>query len=448
MKHPALLLAAALCAGGTTTVTRANTPVDTPVNTPVVTSAADAAQVERARALHQRLITIDTHVDIPLNYGTEAYDPMRPGPRTQQVHLPTQAEGGLNTTFLIVFTSQGELTPAGYTKALAEAFTRFSAIHRVTSEMYPEQWSLALTAADVRRIREEGRKVVLIGVENGYPVGDDLNLMDVFYDYGARYFGHTHIGHNQLGDSSMSLDRTLDAPAPLHGGLSAQGRAAVQRANELGIMNDVSHAGIQTTLEIAGLSKAPVIASHSGVKGVYDHPRNLTDEELEAIRDTGGVVQLVAFDTYLRAPPAEKLAALQALRDEYAIRDFPDFAKLSREQMADYRQQADEIELKWPKASTTDLVDHIDYAVALIGVDHVGISSDFNGGGGIRGWDHAGETFNVTLELVRRGYSDEDIAKIWGENLLRVMQDVEQHAAGTGYNERRRKTEQQQAGAR
>jgi membrane dipeptidase len=388
MKHSALILAAALFACGTTTSTHAVTPADTRPGVSVL----DAAQVEHARALHQRLITIDTHVDIPLNYGTEAYDPMRPGPRTQQVHLPTQAEGGLNTTFLIVFTSQGELTPAGYTKALAEAFTRFSAIHRVTSEMYPEQWSLALTAADVRRIREEGRKVVLVGVENGYPVGDALNLMDVFYDYGARYFGHTHIGHNQLGDSSMSLDRTLDAPAPLHGGLSALGRAAVQRANELGIMNDVSHAGIQTTLEIAAVSKAPVIASHSGVKGVYDHPRNLTDEELEAIRDTGGVVQLVAFDTYLRAPPAEKLAALQALRDEYAIRDFPDFARLSREQMTDYRQQADEIELKWPKASTTDLVDHIDYAVALIGVDHVGISSDFNGGGGIRGWDHAGET--------------------------------------------------------
>lgn len=430
MKNYSLMLAAALIASGTATVTQAVTAADA--------SGADAVQVERARALHQRLITIDTHVDIPLNYGTEAYDPMRPGPRTQQVHLPTQAEGGLNTTFLIVFTSQGDLTPTGYTKALSEAFTRFSAIHRVTSEMYPEQWSLALTAADVRRIREEGRKVVLIGVENGYPVGDDLNLMDVFYDYGARYFGHTHIGHNQLGDSSMSLDRTLDVPEPLHGGLSALGRAAVKRANELGIMNDVSHAGIQTTLEIAELSKAPVIASHSGVKGVYDHPRNLSDEELKAIRDTGGVVQLVAFDTYLRAPPAEKLAALQALRDEYGIRDFPDFAKLSREQMAGYRQQADEIELKWPKASTTDLVDHIDYAVALIGVEHVGISSDFNGGGGIRGWDNAGQTFNVTLELVRRGYSDEDIGRIWGANLLRVMEAVERHAAQTGYNARRR----------
>lgn len=431
MKHPALLLAAALFTGGPVTVAHADTPA--------VTSAADAAQVERARALHRRLITIDTHVDIPLNYGTEAYDPMRPGPRGQQVHLPTQTEGGLNTTFLIVFTSQGELTPAGYTKALAEAFTRFSAIHRVTSEMYPEQWSLALTAADVRRIRAEGRKVVLIGVENGYPVGEDLNLMDAFYDYGARYFGHTHIGHNQLGDSSMSLDRTLvEAREPLHGGLSALGRAAVERANQLGIMNDVSHAGIQTTLQVAQLSKAPVIASHSGVKGVYDHPRNLTDEELEAIRDSGGVVQLVAFDTYLRAPPAEKLAALQALREQYGIRDFPDFARLSREQMADYRKQADEIELKWPKASVTDLVDHIDYAVALIGIDHVGISSDFNGGGGIRGWDDAGQTFNVTLELVRRGYSDEQIEQIWGGNLLRVMEAVERYAAQSGYNARRR----------
>lgn len=426
MNHSILMLAAALMVSAGATIAHADTPGE------------DAALIERARALHQRLITIDTHVDIPLDYGTEAYDPMRPGPRNQQVHLPTQTEGGLNTTFLIVFTSQAALTPAGYTKALAEAFTRFSAIHRVTGEMYPDQWSLALTAADVRRIRSEGRKVVLIGIENGYPVGDDLNLMDVFYDYGARYFGYTHIGNNQLGDSSMSLIQPLDKPVSLHGGLSALGRAAVNRANELGIMNDVSHAGIQTTLQIATLSKAPVIASHSGVKGVYDHARNLTDEELKAIRDSGGVVQLVAFDTYLRASPTEKLAAQATLREQYGIRGFSGFSKLSPEQMADYRKQSDEIQQRWPKAGVTDLIDHIDYAVALIGIDHVGISSDFNGGGGILGWENAGQTFNVTLGLVQRGYSDEDIEKIWGGNLLRVMEDVERYAAQTGYNERRR----------
>ncbi|MCC5793239.1 MAG: dipeptidase [Chromatiales bacterium] len=396
--------------------------------------ADDAAMVERARSIHDRAITIDTHVDIPLNFGTEAYDPMRPGPRGQQMHIPTLREGGLNAVFLIVFTPQGDLTASGYTRALSEAFTRFSAIHRVTSEMYPDDWELALTADDVRRIHADGRKIVLIGVENGYPVGNDLNLMDVFYDYGARYFGHTHIGHNQLGDSSMGLDRTLAAPEPLHGGLSGLGRAAVKRANKLGIMNDVSHAGIATTLEIAELSGAPVIASHSGVRALYDHPRNLTDEELKAIRDSGGVVQVVAFDTYLRAPPEQKTAALRALREAFGIRDFPDFARLSREQLAEYRLKADEIELRWPKATVSDLVDHIDYAVELIGVDHVGISSDFNGGGGILGWDDASQTFNVTLELVRRGYSDEDIEKIWGGNLLRVMEAVEAYAEASGYN--------------
>ena len=237
----------------------------------------------------------------------------------------------------------------------------------------------------------------------------------------------------------MDLSRRLTDPEPLHGGLSALGKAAVKRCNELGIMNDVSHAGKQTALDIIAASKAPVIASHSGVKGVFNHPRNLSDDELLAIKKNNGVAQMVAFDTYLRAVPKGKTDATAALWAELGVKDFADLGKLSPEQLKTYRARTDEIELQFPKAGVKDLVDHIDYTVKLIGIDHVGIASVFNGGGGILGWSGAGETFNVTLELVKRGYTEAQVEKIWGGNLLRVMADVEKVAAKSGYNKKRKK---------
>lgn len=401
-----------------------------------VAAETEAELIARARAIHDRVITLDTHVDIPANYGSDAYDPMKPGPRGQQVHIPTQIEGGLDATFLIVFVGQGPLGTAGYSKALSDAMLKFSAIHKVATQQYPDKLGLATTAADVRRISAEGKKVVLIGIENGYPMGERLELLDVFYDYGARYFGHTHIGHNQLGDSSIP-ERRRDDPAELHGGLSKLGKAAVERCNTLGIMNDVSHAGQKTALDIIATSRAPVIASHSGAKGVFNHPRNLSDEELRALAKKNGVAQMVAFDTYLRAVPKDKTAATEALWAEFGIKDFPDLGKLSPERLKDFRAKSDEIELKWPKAGVKDLADHIDYTIKLIGDDHVGIASDFNGGGGITGWNSAAETFNVTLELVKRGYSEEQIGKIWSGNLLRVMADVEDFAANAKKKRRR-----------
>jgi membrane dipeptidase len=400
----------------------------------------DAELIARARSIHDRVITVDTHVDIPANYGSDAYDPMKPGPRGQQVHIPTQIEGGLDATFLIVYVGQGELSVIGYASALSDAMIKFAAIHKVAEKMYPDKIEIAYTADDVRRINAAGKKVALIGIENGYPIGEDIDLIDLFYDYGGRYFGHTHIGHNQLGDSSMDQSRNLtEPPKPLHGGLSDLGKKAVKRCNELGIMNDVSHAGKQTALDIIAASKAPVIASHSGVKGVFNHPRNLSDDELLALKKVNGVAQMVAFDTYLRAVPKDKAAASKALLEEFNIKDMSDMGKLTPDQLKAYRAKADEIELKWPKAGVKDLADHIDYTVKLIGIDHVGIASDFNGGGGITGWNSASETFNVTLELVKRGYTEEQIAKIWGGNLLRVMADVEKYAAKKKYNKKRGK---------
>ncbi|NKB43591.1 MAG: membrane dipeptidase [Alphaproteobacteria bacterium] len=383
--------------------------------------------IERARGIHQRVITVDTHVDIPPNFATPAYDLMKPGPSRQQVHLPTMIEGGLDATFIIVFVGQGPRTDAGYAKALSDAFVKFAAIHRVTSDMYPDQIELARTAEDVRRIDAAGKKIALIGIENGYPMGRDLRLLDQFYDYGARYFGLIHTGHNDLGDSSVP-NRRRGEPAEEHGGLTDLGRQVVHRLNELGIMVDVSHASKQTSLDIIAESKAPVIASHSSLEGVYDHPRNMSDEELMAIKASNGVVQVVAFDTYLRAVPQAKQDAIAALWKDIGVTTISDFRTMPRDELEVYRARMAKLELEFPRAGVKDLADHIDYAVGKVGIEHVGIASDFNGGGGIEGWSDASETFNVTLELVQRGYSEEQIAKLWGGNLLRVLADVEEHA--------------------
>ena len=379
----------------------------------------------KARAIHERVLTIDTHVDIPFDFATPAYDMMKPGPRGQQVHIPTMIEGGLDAPFLIVYMGQGERTIAGYAKAAADAFTKFSAIHRAADDLYKDKIELAYTAADVRRIYTAGKKPILIGMENGYSVGKDLRLLDVYYGYGARYLGLLHNGHNDLGDSAQPNAKEPEAE---HNGLSPLGKQVVEKLNELGIMADISHASMKTALDILAVSKAPVIASHSAVKSVYDHPRNVSDEVLDAIKRSGGVVQVVAFDPYLRAVPAEKTKAIEALRKTMGIRNGADIERLQPGQLQACEAELATIENMWPKADVKNLVDHMDYAIKRIGIDHVGISSDFNGGGGIRGWGNAAETLNVTLELVRRGYTEDQIAKLWGGNLLRVMEQVEAYA--------------------
>ena len=370
---------------------------------------------------------MDTHVDIPPDFGTESYDPREAKRGRGQIDLMGMQRGGLDAVFFIVYVGQGERNAAGYARAMADAFAKFAAIRRMTDVQYPETISLARTAEDVRRIHREGRLAALIGIENGHALGRDLQILDTCYDFGARYLGLLHNGHNDLGDSAVPYPRLKDSPTE-HGGLTDFGRAAVARANDLGIMVDISHAAMTTAMDAIKASRAPVIASHSSVKGVYDHPRNLSDEALTALRDNGGVAQMVAFDAYLRPVSPERRAAFRALRTEMDIKDFADFQQLSDEKRNAYQTRREEIDVKWPKASVKDFTDHIDYAVKLIGIDHVGMASDFNGGGGIAGWDNARDTLNVTVALVRRGYGEEQIAQLWGGNLLRVMETVEASA--------------------
>jgi membrane dipeptidase len=416
-------------------------------------SATQTDLEARARQIHERVITLDTHNDInPSNFTAERN-------YTQdletQVNLPKMSKGGLDASFFIVYVGQGPLTPDDYADAYKQAIAKFDAIHRLTEQIAPDKIELALSAADVPRIAAKGKKVALIGVENAYPVGTDLSRIQEFYDRGARYMSLAHNGHSQFSDSN-----TGERDGWMHNGLSELGRKAVVELNRVGIMVDVSHPSKQSMMQTVALSEAPIIASHSAVRALANHSRNMDDEQLRALKKNGGVIQVVAFASYVKVPKPdspERAAAIQALRKEFGLPE-PGAGRgsagggqgagrgagqggrgggrgglnaLSSEQRAAYDARMADIDKRFPgdpRATVADFVNHIDYAVKLIGIDHVGISSDFDGGGGVDGWNSAAETFNVTLELVRRGYTEQQIAKLWSGNLLRVMSDVEKTA--------------------
>jgi len=392
----------------------------------------DSSLVTRARAIHERVITMDTHDDInPANFTAERNYTQRLG---TQVNLPKMEEGGLDAVFFVVYVGQDDdFTPAGYQQAYDEAIAKFRAIHRLTDSIAPDRIGLALTSADVRRIAASGRKVALIGVENGYSLGDDLRHVQEFYDLGGRYLSLSHNGHSQLSDSNTGEQ---DGVWKWHG-LSPLGKQVVAEANRVGFMLDVSHPSRESMMQTVALSKAPIIASHSGVRALCDHSRNLDDEQLLAIKANGGVAQLVALSEYVKTPPppsAERVAALAALREDFGLpaEGRGAFRSLTPDQRTAYREGMAKLDEQFPpppRATVADFVDGIDYAVKLIGIDHVGIASDFDGGGGVDGWNDASETFNVTLELVRRGYTEEQIGKLWSGNLLRVMDKVQEIAA-------------------
>lgn len=403
--------------------------------------------VARARGIHERVITLDTHDDIsPANFTAERNYTMDLG---NQVNLPKMDAGGLDVAWLIVYVGQGELTEAGYADAYAQAIAKFDAIHRLTEEIAPDRIGLALTSDDVRRLVAEGKKVAMIGIENGYPVGTDLDRVREFAERGGRYMSLSHNGHSQLSDSNTGEGDDVW----LHGGLSDLGREVVAEMNRWGIMIDVSHPSKEANLEAMALSRAPVIASHSAARALGDHSRNMDDEQLFALAENGGVIQTVAFRSYLRP---EKDAAYNEA-SQVVIRDvatemgleipeggrramFRQLQTMSEAEQQAFMQQYQAVQAAAEERMAAmddmpapvdvgDLVDHIDYLVELIGLEHVGISSDFDGGGGVTGWNDASETFNVTLELVRRGYTEEEIGMLWSGNLLRVLDEVQAVAA-------------------
>ncbi|MDH3733635.1 MAG: dipeptidase [Gemmatimonadota bacterium] len=386
------------------------------------TPAAAADLEERAREIHESVLTVDTHDDIPFNFATPEVDPLN---ADRQVNLEKMRAGGLDVGFFIVYVGQTERNDANYARAKADAMTKFDAIHRMTDVMYPDQIGLAYTADDVERLHAEGKLVAAIGIENGYVIGRDLSLLRTYHDLGARYITLAHNGNNDIADSAQPNEEFGDT-AGENGGISEFGEQAIAEMNRLGIMVDVSHVSKEASLEAMRLSRAPVIASHSSTYALADHPRNMDDEQLLALRDNGGVMQTVALGAFVKAASAEEQAAVDELRASIGSEGF---SSMTPEQRDAFRSGMEDIRARFPEATVSDFVDHIDHAVDLIGIDHVGVSSDFDGGGGVEGWQDASETFNVTLELVRRGYTETDIRQLWGGNTLRVWRAVEDVAA-------------------
>ena len=364
---------------------------------------SDKDLIQKAKEIHQKVTILDTHDDIDVNNFTSEKNYSQN--LNTKVNIPKMDYGGMDVAWFIVYTAQGELNKEGYEKAAINATEKFDAIKRLVSEYAPEKISLATNSNQVDSIMKMGKKVAMIGVENAYPIGEDLHEIKRYANLGARYMSLAHNGHNQFSDSNTGeFDNSSK-----HNGISELGKKAIDSMNYYGIIVDISHPSKEAIRQTIIHSKAPVIASHSSARTLSDHPRNLDDEQLFWIKENGGVVQTVALALFVNKEKHEKyMTAIEKLEDKFN------------------KEELEKIKKKFPPVNVSDFVDHIDYIKNKIGIDHVGISSDFDGGGGIEGWQDASETFNVTLELVKRGYTEEEISKIWSGNLLRVLDEVQE----------------------
>jgi membrane dipeptidase len=385
--------------------------------------ASDEERVSRkADKLHQAMLTVDTHCDTPMRLSRVGFDL---GKRNERgcVDFPRMKEGGLDAEFFAVFIGQGPRTPEAYETEHANTLEIFDSIYK-SLERYPEMAGLALTPEDAMKLKAEGRVAIFIGVENGYPVGTDLSRVSQYYERGARYITLCHSANNDICDSSTDRD------GPEHGGLSAFGEEVVREMNRLGMLVDVSHISDDSFYDVIRVSGAPVIASHSSCRALCESPRNLDDEMLQALKKNGGVIQICLLSDYLRQPePNPELdAKMKELREKWKAMG-PDLTEAQQEQRwTEYSQLRE----KYVKLATVaDAVNHVQHVVDIIGIDRVGIGSDFDGGGGIEGCTDVSMMKNITKELIRRGFSNDDIKKIWGGNFMRVMSQAQALAASS-----------------
>lgn len=368
-------------------------------------------------ALAAAPLTFDPHLDLPKSALDAGWNG-RADP-TSQFDLERARAGGLSAAAVALFVPQGNHDAASLAAAQRELVARDAAIHAI-ADRNPDIATLALSPADVRRIVAGGRFALVESLLNAWPLGDDVDAFDRWQARGVRIVGFVHAGNNQFADSSRPALPLGDTPNE-HRGLTPLGRQAVQRLNDLGILIDVSQLSDAAFDQVLALTRAPVIASHSDVRALVDNSRNLSDAELDALKANGGVIGINAFSAYLRARSPETLKAVADLQREFGL-DPAGGKTLSPERQVEYDKRYHNIVGREPKASLADLGNAIDYAVKRIGVDHVAISSDFNHGGGVTGWSNVGETGDVTAELKRRGYTAEQIEKLWSGNVLRVWQ--------------------------
>ena len=379
--------------------------------------------IARALKIHDRVLTVDTHADTPLRMIepgfdlAERHDPLETG---SKVDYPRMKEGGLDAIFFAAFVSQDIRDDDGNERAKKLVIQMIDSVVSST-EQNASLVGLALTPQDAYALEKDGKRAIYLAIENGYPIGSDLKNIELFYDKGVRYITLVHSSNNDIADSAT------DSSGAEHEGLSAFGEEVVKEMNRLGIMVDVSHASDDVFFDAIAVSEAPIIATHSNARSVTEHQRNMSDEMLRLMAENGGVVQMTLLSSYLRDEPPnpERSAALEELRSS-----MKNVGVMTPEERAERRLAFNEINEKFPTplATVKHVVDHIDHMVSIAGIDHVGIGCDFDGGGGIDGVFDASEVMNITIELVRRGYSEEDIEKIWGKNVMRVFEEVQKVA--------------------
>ncbi len=394
--------------------------------------APDEKTIQKAKKIHAKIFTIDTHCDTPMQLMSKGFDlgkdnsPKEPSGFGSKVDFPRMQKGGMDAMFFAVYLGQGPRTPEGHEKARKTAMTIFDSVYAAVGRL-PQMAKIVTTSEEAYALEKEGKRAIFLGMENGYMVGHDLALLKTYYDRGVRYLTLCHSSNNDICDSST------DPKGAEFGGLSSFGEKVVADMNRLGMMVDLSHTSDSTVLDVLRLSKAPVIASHSGAKALCDHPRNLTDDLARGIAKTGGVVQLVLLSGYIKkaAPNPELDAARAELTKKYGGATTGGAGTLTDEQRTQFRAEMRAINQKFPTklATLNDALDHLDHLVKVAGIDHVGIGGDLDGGGGLDGAFDVSEMENITIGLVQRGYSEKDIRKIWAGNLFRVMADVQKVAA-------------------
>lgn len=376
--------------------------------------------IQKALEIHDRVLTVDTHADTPLRMiepgfdMAERHDPNETG---SKVDYPRMKEGGLDAIFFAAFVAQDIRDDDGNSRAKALCLQMIDSIIASTDKN-PDIVGLALNPDEAYELEKAGKRAIYVGIENGYPIGSDLSNVELYFNKGVRYITLVHSSNNDLADSATDPDGTE------HGGISEFGAQVVEEMNRLGIMVDISHGNDSVFYDAIALSKAPIIASHSNARSVTDHKRNMTDEMLKLMAENGGVVQLTMLSNYLRDAPEnpKRDSAVAVLRES-----MKPASEMTQEERTALRQAFNEIDEKYPNPSATvkHVVDHIDHIVKVAGINHVGIGCDFDGGGGIEGIFDASEVMNITIELVRRGYTEEQIEKIWGGNLIRVFKEVQ-----------------------
>lgn len=401
--------------------------------------------MQHAEELQERILSFDSHITVPTDFGTEGNEADKDG--EGQFDLAKAGRGRLSGAALTIFgwpeIWNGPNAPHRPTAAFAdEARHQQELRYRIISGLvrdFPNQVGIAYSPEDFRRLHGEGKFAIVISMLNAYPLGEDLNALDAWHARGMRLFGFSYVGNNAWADSSRPLPFFNDTADAL-GGLSPLGEQAVKRLNDLGVVIDVSQMSTLALEDVARLSRAPIVASHSAPRALVDIPRNLSDPEMQRIKASGGVIQVVGFPAYLKPlsqPTLDKLNALRARFDLQPLNGLanalmpgdPIIAIWPEQRFGEYASALYAILEEEPRASVKELVDAIDYTVRKVGIDHVGIASDFNDGGGVEGWMNVGESRNVTAELIQRGYSDADIAKLWGGNFLRVWGEVQRLAA-------------------